>query len=43
VPYIPFFDGKLPNIRASVISGADHNFTGFLFEFIELADALFDA
>jgi hypothetical protein len=42
VPYIPFFDGKLQNIRASVISGADHNFTGFLFEFIELADALFD-
>ena len=43
VPYIPFFDGKLANVRATVFDGADHNFTGFLDEFIALADYLFDS
>ena len=41
IPYIPFFDGKLDNVSATVFSGADHNFTGFLDEFIALSDCLF--
>lgn len=41
VPYIPFFDGKLDNVSATVFLGADHNFSGFLDEFIHLADGLF--
>lgn len=40
VPYLPFFDGKIPNVRARVFAGADHNFCGFTNEFIELADEL---
>ena len=41
VPYIPFFDGKLENVSVTVFSGADHNFSGYLEEFIALADGLF--
>lgn len=42
VPYLPFFDGKIPNVRARVFSGADHNFCGLTDEFVELADELMD-
>ena len=39
--YTAFFDRIRDNVKVSVIAGADHNFTGYLEEFIQLADRLF--
>lgn len=39
--YTAFFNGIRDNVKVSVITGADHNFTGYLEEFIQLADRLF--
>jgi len=41
-PYLPFIDEKFENLRAVRFSNADHNFKGFINEFIHLSDLLMD-
>ena len=38
--YIPFFEGKFPNVTTLKIPNADHNFKGMTDEFISLSDHL---